>query len=150
MKVEKLTLKKIFIICLTACSFLILLGALLAPLLAGSKFGFSEGLNVFYNKLCVESSSKCFSLNGYLIPLCARCLGIYAGIFLTLVLYLEQIKIEKNIYYTLAVLGFGEMILEYFNLIYPNNWIRLSAGLFVGIFLIILFLRLEVKFKKSY
>lgn len=150
MKVEKLTLKKIFIMILTAVSFLIVIGALGAPLLAYYKIGFSEGFYALYNKLCVEAASKSFLINGYAIPLCARCLGSYSGIFLTLVLYLENFKIQKNTYTILAAIGAIEIILEYFNLIFINNWVSFLAGGFVGIFLIIMFLRLEIKFKKEY
>lgn len=150
MKVEKITIKRAFIICVTALSFLILLGAFATPILAYYKIDLSHGLYALYSKLCVESSSKAFLISGYNIPLCARCLGIYGGIFLTLVLYLEQIKIPKNLYYVFGILGIGEIVLDYFNLIFPDNWVTLSAGILTGIFCIITLLRLEIKYKKDY
>ncbi len=150
MRVEKLTLKKIFIIILTALSFLIVLGALCVPLLAYYHVGISDGFYILYHKLCVGSSARCFTINGCAMPLCARCLGLYTGIFLTLMLYLEQFKINKNVYYLMGILGIGEVLLEYFNLIFPNIWITFCGGLFVGIFLAVMFLRLEIKFKHDY
>ncbi len=150
MKVEKLTLKEIVIMAATAASFLIILGALCVPLLAYYKIGFSEGFYVLYRKLCHGPIATCFLINGYAMPLCSRCLGIWTGIFLTFVLYFERIKIGHALYVIFGILGLGAFVLEYFNLIFINNYIRLLEGLFIGIFLVVTIMRLEIKFKKGY
>ncbi len=149
MKVEKMTLKKIFLTAITACSCLIVLMALLLPFLV-DKIPFFGSLYTLYHKLCVGASSQCFCVNGNIMPLCARCLGIYTGIFLTMVLYFENIKINHAFYIIFGVLGIGEFILEHYHLIYPDNIIRLVAGLMIGAFIMVTILRLEIKFKNGY
>lgn len=150
MKIEKMTLKRFLIFAITACSFLLLLGALSTPILQYYKIDISQGLYIFYSNLCSHNVANHFYLNGYNIPLCANCLGILSGVLVTMILYLEQIKIDNNIYYTFGALGFGEFILEYFKIINPQNWVTLIAGIFIGIFSIITLLRLEIKLKKNY
>jgi uncharacterized membrane protein len=147
---KTVALKKIFTIALTACSFLIIAGALSVPLFLKYNVPFSGAFYDLYHRLCTANASHCFSLSGYLIPLCARCLGIYSGIFFTFTLYFENIKFNHPVFLTLSVLGIGEFLLEYFHLFFPNNWIRLAAGLFIGVFFAVSFLRLEINFKKGY
>ena len=149
MKIEKITLKKAFLTVVTAVTCLIVLGALLLPFLV-DKVPFLGSLYGFYHKLCIGASSQCFMINGSIMPLCARCLGIYSGMFLTMVLYWENIRIGHAFYIIFGVLGVGEFVLEHYHLIYPDNIIRFVAGLMIGVFIMVTILRMEIKFKNNY
>lgn len=149
MKVEKITLKTFVLTVLTGCSFLIVLGAFLVPILQYYHVGVS-GAYGLYDNICRASTNHAFFIKGYAMPICARCLGIYSGIFLTLLMYFEQMKINHAFYVIFGVLGIGEFLLEYFHLIYPPLYISLLAGIFIGIFLAVTLLRLEIKLKKGY
>lgn len=150
MKVEKITLKTFVLTVLTGCSFLIVLGAILVPIMAYYHIDLANAFYNLYDKLCSASTNHAFFIKGYAMPICARCLGIYSGIFLTLLLYFEQIKISHGFYIFFGVLGIGEFLLEYFNLFFPPLYISMLSGLFIGIFLAVTFLRLEIKLKKGY
>ena len=150
MKVEKITLKTFVLTVLTGCTFLIVLGAILVPILCHYHVVLSESFYGLYDRICHASTNHAFFIKNYPMPICARCLGIYSGIFLTLLLYFEQIKIGHGFYVFFGVLGIGEFLLEYFNLFFPPLYISMLAGMFIGIFLAVTFLRLEIKLKKGY
>jgi uncharacterized membrane protein len=55
-------------------------------------------LKVFYSKVCHQIPYKCFEINGFHFLVCARCTGIYAGAFISSLVYLfikkQKLKVD--------------------------------------------------------
>ncbi len=84
--------------------FLTLLGVLLwlaaifaAPYLESQSSSFSRLIYVIFSPTCHQIPSRCLTLYGYPLAVCARCLGIYVGFFLGTCLYpvLRSFKSES-------------------------------------------------------
>lgn len=102
-----------------------------------------ETITFFFGKaICHQLPERSLTLNGHYLPLCARCTGIYIGIFCSLLFLLLTKKLHSNqiptikhsIYLLLFLLplmidGFG----SYIGLFPTNNAIRILTGILFGV-----------------
>lgn len=83
---KKKTVLPIYLISL-ATLFLWLIGIFLAPYLRSRALPIQAFAYVLYSPICHQAPSRCFSLFGHPLAVCARCLGIYSGCLLGFALY---------------------------------------------------------------
>lgn len=125
-----------FCIVVIACAFL-------APVLKHSNF--APTANVLYDflhKLCKMHGTNIFTILGYPIGICARCIGAYISAAVVMYMYLHKFKMHKVLFIIIGTLAFGEIAGEYFALFYANDFIRLIDGFFLGAFLGMFFIKI--------
>lgn len=99
--------------------------------------------------LCHRLISHSFEINGRPLPLCARCTGMYLGVFMTFVVLWLNGRLTRNdlpqTNHLLALLGLialmgidginstGHFIPSLPYLYEPQNWLRLLTGLGTGV-----------------
>lgn len=80
--------KIILIYVLTSLGIMIWLGAIgLAPYLRSRGIGLFPFFYACFSPICHQNPSRSFHLFGFPLAVCARCLGIYAGFLVGMVLY---------------------------------------------------------------
>jgi len=67
------------------------LAPLAAPLLAGSHPLTALLIRSFFSRLCHQNAARSFVVEGSPVAVCVRCLGIYCGVALTVLLRLGKI-----------------------------------------------------------
>lgn len=135
-KILNYSLKKVIIIFFVGYSLFFIAGGFAAPVLAYFKL-FSQADIVYelFRRSCHQDAVRCFWILGYQMAICARCLGAYIGVASMLYAFLHKHKINQPTYFTLGALAFAEIALEMFSIYSANNYIRLTAGVFLGIFI---------------
>lgn len=68
-------------------SAIILGGAFLAPLGLSSCPSFSRFIYLLYSPLCHQRPERSYFLSGHQLAVCSRCVGIYAGFFMSVLIY---------------------------------------------------------------
>ncbi len=64
---------------------------LTAPLLAGSHPLASLVIRSFYSRLCHQNPTRSFAIEGSPVAVCVRCLGIYCGVALSVLLHMSKV-----------------------------------------------------------
>jgi membrane-bound acyltransferase YfiQ involved in biofilm formation len=122
---------------------LVIVCAFLAPVLIHSNFALAgNAVYDFLHKLCKMHGTNIFTILGQPIGICARCIGAYITGGLVLHFYLHKYKMNKVLFIIIGTLAFGEIVAEYFNLFYANDFIRLLDGFFLGAFLGMLLIKI--------
>lgn len=135
MKNPKNNIKLIFVFLLLIYSLFFIAGGVLAPLAAHYKFfSQADALYVLFHKSCNQDALRCFWILGYQMAICARCLGAYIGTAGVFGFYLTGGKVNIQIYILSALVGFGEILYEALKFQGTNNYTRLIAGIFLGVF----------------
>ena len=82
---------------------------------------------------CHQRTDRSFRYNGYQIPICARCLGLYGGYFIGIILafFISSSNIYILLIFVLATYidGTVQLLTKYES----NNYVRLTTGLVSGI-----------------
>lgn len=119
-------------------------GVFLTPVLISSGNGILKKtahlLYFFYEPVCHQETARCVHIFNFPLAVCSRCLGIYLGVFFTILAQLIQYKIflpNHRPVIVLMVPTVADFILEKF-IIYENDWIRLITGLLFGIAIVFL------------
>lgn len=123
----------------TLAGIIALMGTIfLAPYLKYRSHALSGFLYALFSPTCHQIPSRCFSLYGYPMAVCARCLGIYGGFFLgTLIvpffkrfstLDLPKAKTFILVSLPIAVDAAGNLLQIWSS----PNWIRLLTGILWG------------------
>lgn len=91
--------------------------------------------------VCHQHPERCFIIGGRILPLCARCSGIYAG-FMVFFLFLwitaarkRFVDYDRRVYICsgiILVLFLTEGFLSFMHAVYAGNNIRFLSGLFGG------------------
>src|SRR3984893_17401394 len=68
------------------------LAPLAAPLLAASHPGSALLIRSFYSRLCHQDPSRSFVLDGSPVAVCVRCLGIYWGVAVGMVVRMKRAR----------------------------------------------------------
>lgn len=89
-------------------------------------------LYVFGSVICHQISERSFYMDGAQLPVCARCLGIYAGFAAGALAACLPAKAGSHLLLA-AVPTLVTVILEWTGLWYPSNMTRAIAGLPLGI-----------------
>lgn len=122
--------------------FLILLWPLsmvLAPLL--SAFGIdnvAHPIYSFFSLLCHQQYDRSFHLYGHKLAVCARCFGVYFGLFAGFVLYpmfrrLEQIEPPSRIWLALSAIPIAiDWLLGFLHVLENTHASRFVTGLILG------------------
>lgn len=115
---------------------IVVVSAFLAPMLASMKiFMVSDFLYEYLHKLCHNYSTNSLAILGHSVAICSRCIGAYIAATITLFLFLHKFKMNKIVFIILGTVSIVEIILEHYNYIFVNDFIRLIDGLFLGAFL---------------
>lgn len=103
----------------------------------------------FGSAVCHQMAERSFQLNGYVFPVCARCTGIYLGVFFSLCFFLFAKRFAGNrpfsLFLTLVLAGCILPIsidgfFSYVGIWESNNFLRILSGSLVGVCLLPLFL----------
>jgi uncharacterized membrane protein len=108
-----------------------------------------EGADWIGYAVCHRITARSFSINGRQLPLCARCTGMYLGVFLTFVVLTMSGRIRRSelppLRLSLLLAAFvGLMGIDGLNsylhffagapgLYEPHNWLRLVTGMGTGL-----------------
>lgn len=81
--------KKLLVVySVTLTALLVWIGLIfLAPGLKSRSPLLSRIIYAVFSPVCHQNSSRCFSLDGYPLAVCARCLGIYTGSLVGMLIY---------------------------------------------------------------
>ncbi len=91
--------------------------------------------------VCNQSLNRSFVFTGVALPVCARCTGIYLGLFLSYIYFFvskkrlaNELPDKKIIYiFALSILFMGiDVGTQVIEIRMSNNYIRLFTGLFIG------------------
>lgn len=132
----KYSFKKVIIIFFAFYSVFFIIGAFAAPLLAHFKMFYqADYIYALFHKSCHQDAVRCFWILGYQMAICARCLGAYIGTAVVLYSFLNKFKMNFGFFIFIAILAFGEILLEYYKVIPSDNYLRLGAGIALGLFI---------------
>ena len=114
-------------------------GIFLAPYLAYKKLYFlSSILYKVYSPICHQLPERSFFIFNHKMAVCARCFGIYTGIFLALLIYplvkkLDDFKTPNKIYLILSLTPMAiDGITQYIGLRESFNTLRFLTGFLAG------------------
>jgi uncharacterized membrane protein len=97
MKADSGLAKKVYFIILTF-SLIWLVMIFLAPLIMNSgelPSRISSFIYVFFSKVCHQEDSRSFHLAGHKLAVCSRCVWIYAGFFIGVLIYPFKYKLNN-------------------------------------------------------
>ncbi|MBD3388720.1 MAG: DUF2085 domain-containing protein [Candidatus Altiarchaeales archaeon] len=128
-------MRAFYFLFLTACAFVLLL-IFAAPYLAITGHeNISELIHVMFGESCHQLPERSFFVYGEKMPVCARCFGIYAGLFTGTLLYpvcgREGVPDSRLLLAALAPLAL-DGITQLTGLRESNNLLRLGTGLIFG------------------
>jgi uncharacterized membrane protein len=106
---------------------------LLAPFLPIPAAGL---LYLFGSRICHQIAERSFHLDGAQLPVCARCVGIYAGAAVGALVYVGRVpRSGPAMRYVIAAvaLNLATIALEWFGAWHPGNGVRATAGALLGI-----------------
>ena len=138
--------------------FLIALGPGLLPNSSSSAFSWQRR---FFHVLCHQDPLRSFTLNGQVMAVCARCIGIYGAFFLVmflmpfLVLFYTVInRVGLQLIVLSIAINFVDIIGNgidiWTNTLYSRSLIGALFGLFLSLFLTNEFFKREHKTEESY
>lgn len=122
-------------------SFLWLLLIFTGPLiyrLSDNLSGFADLYYFLFHFTCHQMPSRCYWLFDYQLPVCVRCLGIYAGIFLGLIIYpfiknVRSTNLPAKWWLLLCFVPIGiDGISSTLHLYASPHWLRLLTGILCG------------------
>jgi uncharacterized membrane protein len=108
---------------------------LAAPLLAGSHPLTAMLIRSFFSRLCHQNPARSFVVEGSPVAVCVRCLGIYCGVALTVLLRLGKVPGRRLLAGSLLLNLLdvaGETLHWYGNLPLPRFLLGLALGLGAG------------------
>jgi uncharacterized membrane protein len=108
---------------------------LAAPLLAGSHPLTALLIRCFFSRLCHQSPARSFVVEGSPVAVCVRCLGIYCGVALTVLLRLHKVPGRRLLVGALLLNLLdvaGETLHWYGNLPMPRFLLGLVLGIGAG------------------
>jgi uncharacterized membrane protein len=108
---------------------------LAAPLLAGSHPLTALLIRSFFSRLCHQNPARSFVVDGSPVAVCVRCLGVYCGVALTVLLRLGKIPGRGLLAAALLLNLFdvaGETLHWYGNLTLPRFLLGLALGIGAG------------------
>lgn len=124
---------RIVALCLAALAVIIVGSSFLATFAIGA--GASEWLRWPFRLLCHGMARRCFVLAGTPMPLCARCLGIYSGLFAALLLY-PLAPVKERLMRIVMFVAATPLLIDGFTqlagLRESTNPLRLATGLTAG------------------
>ena len=107
---------------------------LIAGLYLVSWMDWGWGHSIFAS-MCHQKAERCFAVGGTVLAVCARCLGIYAGLtFGCAVCWIGRVRVAGP-WYLLGVavgLNAGDFFLELSGLYGNAVWLRLGLGVVLG------------------
>lgn len=144
MKFSDLTTRKWFKI-----SLLILLLALFSVWAIETPSGLFGKVQAIGYAVCHQIASHTLEIGGKLLPLCARCTGMYLGTLMALLVLKSNARLSGKpstakiivlaaFMLVFTVDGVNSMLTSFFNvqpLYTPSNWLRLGTGLLMGVVL---------------
>jgi uncharacterized membrane protein len=125
---------------LPAVLFFVIYDLYLIPTSVYAAEGEYQRVNHYTAHVCHKDPARCFWMNGRMIPLCARCLGLRAGFLLGV---LPAILIRRNkwgLFLGLILVGVLDIFLKPLGCDMPNAW-RFLAGISLGIAATILWVK---------
>lgn len=105
--------------------------------------------------LCNLNADHGLYINDFCMPLCARCLGIYLGVIMSLFVYISLIKKMEYrvkfhiIFFLLAIPCIFDGVLQYFFYIESNLIRRLFTGILLGISIVFSVCYFNNRFEKN-
>jgi uncharacterized membrane protein len=111
------------------------LAPLAAPLLAGSHPLTALLIRSFFSRLCHQNPARSFVVEGSPVAVCVRCLGIYCGFALTVLVRLGKVPGRRLLAGALLLNLMnvaGETLHWYGNLPMPRFWLGLVLGIGAG------------------
>ncbi len=126
-------------------SFAILLlwmsGIFLAPVLKFHSQTWNEFIYAVFSPVCHQLSERCFFIFGYPLAVCTRCLGIYAGCLLGMILFpiirgfadtlIPKIRLFILFTSPISIDTFG----NFFSIWKTTPWLRFTIGFIWGVIL---------------
>lgn len=123
-------------------SLLLWLSAIfLAPFLKSFSSTWGEFVYTVFSPVCHQISERCFFVFGFPLAVCTRCLGIYAGCFLGMILYpilqgfadttAPKIRLFVLISSPIATDTLG----NFFSVWKTTPWLRFTVGFIWGVIL---------------
>lgn len=146
--------KKIYFIILIFSFFWLVL-IFLAPLflMIGGSFGnISSFIYLFFSKVCHQNEGRSFHIFEHKLGVCSRCVSVYTGFFLGVLLYPLKYKFNNinapSILYLLIpiTLLFIDVILDSFGIMKNTFFTRSVTGLLLGVALPLFIIPGFVKF----
>lgn len=121
-------------------SLFFIAGSCLAPVMAGlGNYELSAKLTSLYMYSCHQRPDRGFWILGYPVALCCRCLGFYAGVFLSsIVLIMNKFKIHPVVLVIFILFVIADVLLNFVCNINTGNYVRFFAGIFMGILFIVI------------
>lgn len=115
-----------------------LLGSIFAPIIASSGEGhLADKLYFIFAHTCHQQPDRTFWLANYPVALCSRCLGLYLGfvIYMLINIFTGKILKLKHVVY-IFIIGLTEGLLEIFTSFQGSNIIRFFSGIAIGVFIV--------------
>lgn len=94
---------------------------------------------------CHQIPERCFCINGYTFPLCARCTGVLSGQFLAVILLLFKIRVDL-FPGVLMLLTMGlDWMIQYYKWIQSTNTRRFITGIMGGLGLFSIYIEIAIR-----
>lgn len=116
-------------------------GIFLAPFLKSHSQTWNEFIYAVFSPVCHQISERSFFIFGYPLAVCTRCLGIYAGCLLGMILYpiiqefadtmIPKIRLFVLITSPIAIDTLG----NFFSIWKTTPWLRFTIGFIWGVIL---------------
>jgi uncharacterized membrane protein len=108
-----------------ACVALLVIAPLLPAALAAPIYGIGS-------LVCHQRPERSFHLAGIQLPVCGRCLGIYAGAAFGLIVPLRRVDRARRALSIAALPTIITLVVEWTGLADPGNVLRAAAGAILG------------------
>jgi uncharacterized membrane protein len=115
---------------LAILTLVLTLAPLAAPLLAGTHPLTALLLRNFFSQLCHQDSSRSFMVSGTPVAVCVRCLGIYWGVALGV---LVRLRVARRLLAVAVVLNLVDVATEVMHLHGNLPIFRFFLGLILGV-----------------
>jgi uncharacterized membrane protein len=85
--------------------------------------------------ICHQRPERSFWVNGLQLPVCARCIGVYAGVVLgsAIAPILGRPRRPRAVILLSVVPGLGSWVAEWAELAHPPNSLRAATGVIAGV-----------------
>ena len=123
-------------------SLLLWLSAIfLAPFLKSFSNTWSEFIYVVFSPVCHQISERSFFVFGFPLAVCTRCLGIYAGCFLGMILYpiiqgfTSTTAPKIRLFVLISIPIATDTLGNFFSIWITTPWLRFTVGFIWGVIL---------------